>query len=196
MSQFWLINSFIVVEKAIDTLLTFCGEGNTGDKKKNKLYRMAQEILCKDMSNSERLAYPSSIQSQPSHQSFNPNKELKLPSRSNKTADIPQLVRPPDISDHAIASNSMMSTVGLERRIASPSATTSPLSSSQQTIRNAMASAYGTHKESVKNDQNSVEPSVDPLSVDDDVEVDNNLLTQSILSGALNVSTFWVNDKF
>lgn len=173
------------MERAIDTLLTFCGEGNTGEKKKNRLYKMAQEILCKEENPGST---PPQVSSPSRQRSFSPNEE-KLPSRLDKIADIPELVRPPEITDHAIASNSMMSAVGLERRVASPSSTASSLKSSRQTIRNAMASAYGTPQGNAGSDKKSCEPTINPMSVDDDEKEDNNFLTQSILSGALNVSS-------
>ena len=171
---------YFAVHKAIDTLQSICGESSDITKKESSLHKLAQDILCKRNENKNT---STSV-------SRNSSMHVSLPSRSRDVKDhVIHTSKSPDINDHAIASNNAMSTVGLERRkVTLPTSTTdSPI----QRIRNAMASTYGTHPESTNEmkDRGKIDkqPTINPLSVDDDITTDHNLLSQSILSGALNV---------
>ncbi|XP_052089601.1 uncharacterized protein LOC127726317 isoform X2 [Mytilus californianus] len=169
------------VDKAIDTLMTFCGEGGNIDRKKNRLHKMAQEILCKK--NDESTDVRSALQQcEARHELASPKSHVTLPSKSHDE-EMPPLSKSTVLSDHAIASNSATSAVGLERRRAPP-ASSSPL----QQIRSVMASTYGRTQEVKDKGHTEEQPTINPLSVDDDVHTDSNLISQSILSGALHLS--------
>lgn len=168
------------MHKAIDTLQSICGESSDVTKKESSLHKLAQDILCKR--NENKNTSPSV--------SLDSSMHVSLPSRSCDVKDhVIHTSKSLNISDHAIASNHAMSTVGLERhKVTLPSSTTdSPL----QRIRNVMASTYGTYPESTNEmkdrGKTDEQPTINPLSVDDEVTTDHNLLSQSILSGALNV---------
>ncbi|XP_071124653.1 uncharacterized protein [Mytilus edulis] len=169
------------VDKAIDTLLTFCGEGGNIDRKKSRLHKMAQEILCKN--NDESTDVRSALQQcEARHELASPKSHVTLPPKSHEE-DMPPLSKSTVLSDHAIASNSASSTVGLERRRVPP-ASSSPL----QQIRSVMASTYGRTQEVKDKGHTEEQPTINPLSVDDDIHTDSNLISQSILSGALHLS--------
>ncbi|XP_076117136.1 uncharacterized protein LOC143084941 isoform X2 [Mytilus galloprovincialis] len=169
------------VDKAIDTLLTFCGEGGNIDRKKSRLHKMAQEILCRN--NNESTDVRSALQQcDARHELASPKSHVTLPPKSHDE-DMPPLSKSTVLSDHAIASNSASSTVGLERRRVPPSSS-SPL----QQIRSVMASTYGRTQEVKDKGHTEEQPTINPLSVDDDIHTDSNVISQSILSGALHLS--------
>lgn len=170
------------MDKAIDTLLTFCGEGGNIDRKKSRLHKMAQEILCRN--NNESTDVRSALQQcDARHELASPKSHVTLPPKSHDE-DMPPLSKSTVLSDHAIASNSASSTVGLERRRVPP-ASSSPL----QQIRSVMASTYGRTQEVKDKGHTEEQPTINPLSVDDDIHTDSNVISQSILSGALHVSS-------